>query len=407
MKWYNDPQVLAQRLNEAGSWAALARETGVAGTTLKAAGVRHQVTTPAVGGRKQAEAIAPDEALTKQNDLLKLENRRLRRAADKAASGDLAEERVIQRLEQAAAALSPSWDAVKIPRLAKGKRTTQEAVLLWSDLHAAEVVSLEETRGINEYNWSIMEERMADTQRAVFSHTDHFGFNVETLHIPMLGDMLSGDIHEELKVTNDRPLTEAVVDLAAAHVPWLLGFAERFPKVKISGVPGNHPRATQKPQAKMAHNNADWLFYQFLKAMLKDHPQFEFDIAKGSFNVITLADRWRALLMHGDGIRSTMPGVPWGGVIRRITVLESQFVAARTPLDFVFLGHFHTRNALDGVNSQVYMNGSLKGADEYSLKMFGSGRPAAQSLMTFHPERGWTGSYAMNLQRTRPGSEGW
>jgi hypothetical protein len=90
-------------------------------------------------------------------------------------------------------------------------------------------------------------------------------------------------------------------------------------------VPGNHPRATQKPQAKQAHNNADWLFYQFLAALLKGHPQFEFDIPRGSYNVQMIAERWRMLLMHGDGIRTTMPGVPWGGVIRRITVLESQF----------------------------------------------------------------------------------
>lgn len=406
---YDDAASLTRLLGEHKSWAAASRATGVPSSTLKTKAARFGIRSKPTKdeGVQITVAESADETLVKENELLRLENARLRRSANKETSADLASERVVQRLEEAIKTIRPSWEGTMIPVEERGDRTAQEAVLLWSDLHAAEVVSLEETRGINEYNWSIMEKRMADAQRAVFSHTDHFGFNINTLHIPMLGDMLSGDIHEELKVTNDRPLTEAVVDLAEAHVPWLLGFADRFPLIKISGVPGNHPRATQKPQAKQAHNNADWLFYQFLKAMLKGHPQFEFDIARGSFNVITLADRWRALLMHGDGIRSTMPGVPWGGVIRRITVLESQFVAARTPLDFVFLGHFHTRNALDGVNSQVYMNGSLKGADEYSLKMFGSGRPAAQSLMTFHPKRGWTGSYAMNLQSTRPGSEGW
>lgn len=396
-KWYDDKNALVEKLREHnGNVTELSRESGTPRTTLLSALDRHGIVL-----LETVKEIESDP-----NPALVLENRRLRAAADRAQKGEVAEERVLQRIEAAAQAVSVEY--VYRPHVSRpGERTAQELVLEWSDLHAAEVVSLEETRGINEYDWSIMEQRMADTQRAVFSHADHFGFNVSQLHIAMLGDMLSGDIHEELAITNDRPLAEAVVDLAASHVPWLLGFADRFGKVKISGVPGNHPRSSKKPRAKMAHDNADWLFYHFLRALLQDDPRFEFNVAKGSFNVVTIADRWRALLMHGDGIRTTMPGVPWGGVVRRITVLESQFVAARQPLDFVMLGHFHTRNSLDGVQSQVFLNGSVKGPDEYSLKQFGSGRPASQQLLSFHPERGWTGSYAINLQGSVPGSEGW
>lgn len=397
--WHNEKNALIVELRKCnGNFQELSRTSGTPKTTLVDAARRAGIVLI-----EKVEEIESDP-----NPALVLENRRLRAAADRASKGDVATERVLQRIEETAAALAPSWEAPKLPKPDKpGDRTAQELVLLWSDLHAAEVVSLEETRGINEYDWSIMEKRMYDAQASVFSHAEHFGFNVSKLHIPMLGDMLSGDIHEELAITNDRPLAEAVVDLAAAHVPWLLGFAERFPHIHVTGVPGNHPRSTKKPAMKQAHNNADWLFYQFLAALLRDHPQFTFDIARGSFNVLQIAERWRALLMHGDGIRSTMPGVPWGGVIRRITVLESQFTQNRQPLDYVFLGHFHSRNSLDGVQAKTFLNGSLKGADEYSLKQFGSGRAASQTLLSFHPKRGWTGSYAIELQGVQPGSEGW
>lgn len=396
--WHNEKAALAAELREHnGNFAEITRITGTPTTTLKDAARRHGIVIIEVEKEVTIDP-APE---------LRLENRRLRAAAEQALKGDVATARVLQVIQETASALAPDWSTYEIPAPAPGDRTEQEMMLLWSDLHAAEVVSSEETRGINEYNWSIMEERMEKTVRAVASHADHFGFNVSRLHVAMLGDMLSGDIHEELKVTNDRPLSEAIVDLAAAHVPFLLSLAERFPKIKVSGVPGNHPRYSKKPQAKQAHNNADWLFYQFLAALLRDHPQFEFDIVKGSYNVLTIADRWRMLLMHGDGIRTTMPGVPWGGVIRRVTVLESQFVAAKQPLDYIALGHFHTQNALDGVATKTFVNGSVKGADEYSLKQFGSGRPAAQTLLSFHPKRGWTGSYAVELQPRQPGSEGW
>ena len=398
MKWYDDKnQLVAELRKHDGNIAETARANTTPISTVKSAIYRHGIVL--------FETVK--EVETDPNPALKLENQRLRAAADRAAKGEIAEERVLQRIEAAARMVSVDYEPQPFERPVAGDRTEQELVLLWSDLHAAEVVSLEETRGINEYDWSIMESRMEGAQKAVFSHADHFGFNASGLTIAMLGDMLSGDIHEELAITNDRPLAEAVVDLAAAHVPWILRFADHFGHVRIAGVPGNHPRSTKKPKMKQAHDNADWLFYHFLRALLQDDERIEFDIARGSFNVITLADRWRALLMHGDGIRTTMPGVPWGGVIRRITVLESQFVAARQPLDYVMLGHFHTRNSLDGVQSKTFLNGSVKGADEYSLKSFGSGRPAAQSLLSFHPKRGWTGEYSINLQGVQPGSEGW
>jgi hypothetical protein len=396
--WHNEKAALIAELREhKGNYEAMARTTGTPVSTLKSAAQRHGIVLFPV----------EKEVLIDPSPELREEVRRMRRLAEEAQRGDVATRLTLQRIEEAAKAVSPDFSTWEIPRPEPGDRTAQELVLLWSDLHAAEQVSLEETRGINEYNWDIMEARMKDAVRAVASHADHFGFNVSKLHIAMLGDMLSGDIHEELKVTNDRPLTEAIVDLASAHVPFLLSLAERFPKIQVSGVPGNHPRYSRKPQAKQAHNNADWLFHQFLAALLKDHPQFEFDIVKGAYNVIKVADRWRMLLMHGDGIRTTMPGVPFGGVIRRVTVLEQQFASTKQPLDYIALGHFHTRNDLDGVGTKTFINGSVKGADEYAIKEFGSGRPAAQSLMSFHPKRGWTGTYAVELQPRVPGSEGW
>lgn len=330
----------------------------------------------------------------------------LRQRVKQLSEGEAASERALLRIEQAVSKTRPLYKA-KTFKPSSGKRRPQEMVLLLSDLHASEVVSLEETRGINEYNWEIMLSRLDGVRRAILSHKQHFGFEVEKLNVHMLGDMLSGDIHDELAITNDRPTSEAIVQLAYDTAEWLKALADEFPKIHVAGVPGNHPRATKKPQAKQAHNNGDWLFYQMVAALLRGHDQFSFDFPRGSYNIQMICDRFRTLLMHGDGIRSTMPGVPWGGVIRRVTVLEQQFNAARQPLDYVVLGHFHTQNALDGVSSKTFVNGSVKGADEYSIKQFGSGRPAAQTLLTFHPERGWTGQYQVTLQESQAASEGW
>lgn len=402
-KLKSDPAFFTETLNGYSGIAHMANSVGIPASTLSDWKKAHGIVV------KTPEMVSPDVELKKQNDLLRLENTELRRHANKSSKTDLQSERLIERIEQKLSTFRPAWVPREMPQRNPFPNGAQTLVMPYSDLHAAEVVSREETRGINEYNWSIMEARSSLVLDAAFSHTEHFGFDIDTVEVLMLGDMLSGNIHAELAMTNDRPLAEAVVDLAEFHVDWLLTLANHYEgsKIRVSGVPGNHPRAWVKPQAKHAQDNADWVFYKILEMSLKGDQRFEFNFPKGAYNTVMLANRWRALLMHGDGIRSTMPGVPWGGVIRRVTTLEAQFVNARQPLDYIFMGHFHQENQLSGVHTQTWVNGSVKGADEYSLKQFGQGRPAAQQLMTFHEKRGWTGSYAVQLQDFIPASEGW
>jgi len=72
------------------------------------------------------------------------------------------------------------------------------------------------------------------------------------------------------------------------------------------------------------------------------------------------------------------------------------------PIDYFCLGHFHAANALDGIGSKVFMNGSLKGVDEFSLKQFGSGHHPSQLLLTFHEKYGVTGTQYLDLEDVEP-----
>ena len=321
--------------------------------------------------------------------MLEQEVAELRRSQRRLHQGSVMEERILARLEDGISAAKPRYSPLAIPK-SQRKTDQHEFVLLFSDTHASEVVSHEETLGMNEYDWDIMLGRMARMQRSVLSYQAHRPYPVKKLNVFMLGDMLSGDIHHELAVTNDRSTEEAAVQFGLDSATWLEEFIPHFPEIHVAGVPGNHPRKTQKPQSKQAFNNGDWTSYNVAQTYLRQNPSITWNIARAAYATAIVAERWRMLLMHGDGIRSTMPGVPWGGVVRRVTTLEQQFAKARQPLDYVALGHFHTANALDGVGVKTFLNGSVKGLDEYSLKQFGSGRPPSQLLLTFHPKQGVT-----------------
>lgn len=355
---------------------------------------------------KEIPPPVTQEDLDKEKGYLAEQRRELTRKIKQNEKGEVQLEMLVQRMEEAIEIVRPRYEPTAFKPSGR-KQAPQELVLLFSDTHAAEVVTLEGTRGINEYNWEIMLDRMDRIRTAILSHKEHFGYDVSKLNVFMLGDMLSGQIHEELMVTNDRTLSEATVQFSRDTIAWLEALAKDFPKIHVAGVPGNHPRFAKKTQAKLIHNNADFIAYKTMEIFLEKHPQFTFDISTGGYSIQKIAGNWRALLMHGDGIRSTMPGVPWGGVIRRVTTLEAQFNQARQPLDFVFMGHFHTANSLDGIHARTFVNGSTKGVDEYGLQAFGSGRPAEQTLLSFHPKRGWTGQHQLNLQETRPADAGW
>lgn len=409
--WHRDPDQMKLVMDRFDTFDAASRATGVAPTTLSKWWLRHGFEPRGQGQKTNGATIKADSvgAPVDELDLAKKRIKTLEGHLARVREAEIAEEAIVSRLEDAIAKTEPAFSpTIGMP----GDRdrvdeTAQDAVLLFSDTHASETVSEEETEGMNAYDWDIMVRRMARLQESVLSHLAHQRFPIRQLHVLMLGDMLSGDIHEELAITNDRPAAEAAVDLAYETARWLDAFVPHFGKVVVRGVPGNHPRATKKPQAKMAQNNGDWLMYKMCEIYHRGNPNIDFQFKRGGYQVHTIADNWRTLLMHGDGIRSTMPGVPWGGVIRRITTLEAQFMQAKNPIDYVVLGHFHTRNELDGVGARTFMNGSVKGLDEYSLKQFGSGRPASQTLLTFHPKRGWTGTFPIDLQDRVPQADGW
>lgn len=399
---YPDDEAIIKACVDAGGFTNGARALGYAPPTLRnhcqKRGLMEKIHEAC---KVKVEAQEPSEI--DEAELLRQRNQELEREVRRRHKDDIETERWLRRLEVAIPSVKPK---VKPPRASKVRQDDgHEMALLFSDTHAGEVVSSEETLGMNEYNWQIMLRRMRRLQEAVISFQQHRPYPVKKLHVWMLGDMLSGSIHDELANTNEMGDAQAVAQFAADTATWLEGFVPHFPgPISVKGVVGNHPRRTKKPSAKRVANSDDWLAYKMIELYHRDNDAFEFDFPNAGFAVATVAERWRMLLMHGDGIRSTMPGVPWGGVVRRITVLEQQFAQAKQPIDFVSLGHFHTANALDGVGVKTFMNGSVKGLDEYSLKAFGSGRHPSQVLLTFHPRRGLTDVSYLDLEDTEPAS---
>jgi hypothetical protein len=331
--------------------------------------------------------MSPDAGLDgpSEEDMLREQVRQLKsqvRRTDKASIGD---ERVLRAIEDAVSRVEPV-------RLTSGERTiyastrrdSSEAhhrqAAIWSDWHYGETVSKVQMNGLNEFNTAIAEDRVDQLVRSMLKFKA-VRPALTGLDIWCLGDMASGAIHS-LEETNEIPAAEQYV-----RVGWLMADAIRklaphYADIACAGIVGNHPRPGKEPASKDAYNNGDWIAYQIAAAATRDLGNVSWEIPPGGMLVREFAGK-TFLLWHGDGVRSSMPGVPWGGIARRVNVLKDTYAAMGIRIDYVVVGHFHQRCIVPG----VYMNGSLVGPNEYGIKNFGGGEAPKQLILTFDTKR--------------------
>ena len=262
---------------------------------------------------KSAPALVGD-AISRE-EILEQENRELRASANRDRKRDILDERMLELLRSKVQAKSPIYKPAAKQRKG-GSNTPHRFCLQWSDVHAAEIVSEEAMGGLNKFNWDIMLRRHDAMRQSVLSFRENRPYAVEGLHIWAVGDMVTGDIHDELRETNEVVLTEATIQLALDMAEWIEGFVPEFPWITIDGVFGNHGRRSKKPQFKQAYDNWDWLFYKILETRLGAYDSVKVNVSKAATLPVKVFDR-SILLWHGDGVPTNMPGVPWGGIMRR------------------------------------------------------------------------------------------
>lgn len=127
-------------------------------------------------------------------------------------------------------------------------------VTIWSDWHWGEVVKANEVGGMNEFNASIATtraKRLVDvTIDLAYNHMGRAKANYPGVVVCLGGDMITGDIHEELTATNDRTPQQSINDLTDVLAAGLDAMATRFGRLFVPCVVGNHGRSTRKPRMK-------------------------------------------------------------------------------------------------------------------------------------------------------------
>jgi hypothetical protein len=283
----------------------------------------------------------------------------------------------------------PDW-VLKPVKTKHGWRTAVSTIL--SDLHISEKVSLSETNGINEYNIEIFKRRIqryASTfLRLCFTHTVNPDF--AGVVVNLIGDLVSGGIHAELRETNELTSMQTVL-FAEETIIWVLDqLLKRFSHVLVVGVPGNHGRETIKPQAKRyVFQNFDWLICQMIRRHYerRGEERIRF-LIPDSGNALYRVYGWRYYAIHGDdlGVKGGDGIIGSLGPIARgeIKIHHSSALIGRD-YDFLLMGHHHQQFWLP----RVIVNNTMKGHCEFAWRMLKAPPSTpSQSMWETHPDHG-------------------
>lgn len=345
--------------------------------------------------RDSAEQHAADEALAAalaKHETEKRQHAGTRRELSRSQERVEQLEQLLARYTVAdpASMVVPKWTAPR--RRRKAHHAT--ALLLLSDLHLDEVVNPVEINGVNAYDRSIAEQRLVAVIEGAIELCDRYvaGVELDGIVCAVLGDVLTGDIHDELARTNEAPVMASVAHWVPQLAAALTRLADAFGHVHVPCVDGNHDRFYARIPAKQrAESSVAWVVYSWLSSMLAGDQRITFSITPAPEQVVGIYDT-RFLLTHGDGFRSAggIGGI-YPSMLKFLHRKHQQFAATGQPWDVALMGHWH--QYLTGPDFIV--NGSLKGYDEYAARNGFGCEAARQALAIVTPERGITQQMAV------------
>lgn len=265
------------------------------------------------------------------------------------------------------------------------------AFAIASDWHVEETVDPKTVNGLNAFNLDIADARIHRFFQSVLRLTEieRAGTRIDNLVLALLGDFMTGYIHEELQESNGLSPTETVLWLRKRLVAGIKLLRDKggFKRITIPCTVGNHGRTTKKMRhATSCSNSYEWMMYQVLK---DDVPDVEWVIADGYFAFVDVYGRLYRL-HHGDNIQ-------YQGGIGGLTIPCEKALASWNKAQPVYcdiFGHHHTAMQ----NPRFISNSSLIGYGAFSLAIKAGFELPSQTYFLADSKRGRTGTFPIFLE---------
>jgi hypothetical protein len=293
----------------------------------------------------------------------------------------------IERLEQElhiVQELQDGMDVRVIEPVESSGGNEATVVVVASDWHYAGHVG-PEVGGLNTFNVKVADERILRFFRKALSLTGLLATGVPIHHmvLALLGDFITGHIHEEFQETNTLPPMFEVIAVQsqiASGIQYLLDNSDLHLTIPCHS--GNHARTTKTTRfgAENGHS-LEYLMFINLKNHFRNEPRVTFIVPEAPHSYL---DVYGTVIrfQHGHMVK-------FGGGVGGLTIPLNKAIAQWNQgrhADLDVLGHFH--QLFDG--GRFIVNGSLIGYDSFALSIKASYEKPKQALFLMDRKRGRT-----------------
>lgn len=242
----------------------------------------------------------------------------------------------------------------------------KEGLALFSDWHYGSDVN----NRFNTYNKHVFRLRLEKLVTKIINNG--LNNNIQTLHVAQIGDIIAGQIHTANRVMSDENIIKQIQVVSEVLAEVLIKFAETFENVVYYNVIGNHSRTIANKTETGIKENFEYLIPWFLQTRLANIPNIK--IVTDEDGVIeTNILGHKIALVHGnyDSVN---------------TVSERLSQSFGYLFQYIMMGHIHHHYEKEiGLHTQIIVNSSLIGSDDYAVQKRLISKPA-QKFLVFSDE---------------------
>lgn len=179
----------------------------------------------------------------------------------------------------------------------------------------------------------------------------------------VIGEILSGIIHNNLRLQNNMDLMEQFKYVSELISAMISRMANHFNHIYVYTTPGNHSRISPKKEDALDGENMDILLPFYLKARIQN------------IKNITICDNTIEPEIAMFNIRGNNVFAAHGHKDSPSNVVQNFTMMFNIKPDIVLLGHRHTNGLTTVYDTKVIESGCVSGSDQFALSIRKVNRP--------------------------------
>lgn len=291
------------------------------------------------------EKMTPDEISKRMDELYKqqIKTRDAIREKNKTLRDEARIEILVEAIQECASSM-PTYN-LKYD-IINGQK---EGVLLIGDWHYGAFVD----NFYNKYNTEIAKQRVSKLKSEVINYCRVN--KVKKLNVINLSDNFEGNIHVSCRVSSEIDVVSQIMQVSELIAEFLKDLSLEIEMVNYRSVLDNHSRANKNYKEHIEKENFAKLIDFYLTSRLKDtRVNLIFDNIDENIGLFELDNGKTVVFVHGH-------------LDKKSNALVDLSFATKKILDYVCLGHYHSASSYTTGASRTFINGSLKGVDDYAL----------------------------------------